>query len=114
MSTRRRTAADSRQHQPGPRTPADAPSRTPAGPPRTLPPGPAGTAGTPLSAAPVTASIRISRGNPTSEETAAVAALLIAALRRLHDSGPATAGPQIPRPPHRSRPTYRAPDSWAS
>ncbi|CAM5491458.1 hypothetical protein GCM10010329_69130 [Streptomyces spiroverticillatus] len=68
----------------------------------------------PLSTALAMASFRISRGNPTTEETAAVAAVLMAGLRRLHDSGPAAAAPRILRLPHPTRPAYRAPGSWAS
>ncbi|GAA3487728.1 MULTISPECIES: acyl-CoA carboxylase epsilon subunit [Streptomyces] len=68
----------------------------------------------PLSTALAMASFRISRGNPTTEETAAVAAVLMAGLRRLHDTRPATATPRILRLPHPTRPAYRAPGSWAS
>ncbi|MDX2680489.1 acyl-CoA carboxylase epsilon subunit [Streptomyces sp. NY05-11A] len=90
------------------------PAQAPQSPPRTPHSGPAATDGVPLSTALAMASFRISRGNPTSEETAAVAAVLVAGLRRLHDTGPATAGPRILRLPRRTRPTYRAPGSWAS
>ncbi len=113
MSNRRRTAADDRQHPPGPRTPAVVPND----PPRTQPPEPAESAA-PAGASPSTvlamASLRITRGDPTSEETAAVAAVLIAGLRRLHETGPSAAGPQVLKLPHRTRPAYRAPGSWAS
>ncbi|MEU9235764.1 acyl-CoA carboxylase epsilon subunit [Streptomyces subrutilus] len=61
------------------------------------------------------ASIRISRGNPTAEETAALAVLLAARLRLLHEasqSSPPTAGPRkLPAVP---RPTFRPPGAWAS
>ncbi|OSZ61584.1 hypothetical protein OQI_04595 [Streptomyces pharetrae CZA14] len=77
------------------------------------PAGSAAPAGASATTALTMASIRISRGNPTSEETAAVAALLVAGLRRLHETGP-SAEPRARRLPHRPGPAYRAPGSWAS
>ncbi|OEJ22336.1 hypothetical protein [Streptomyces subrutilus] len=79
--------------------------------------GPSGTAavaGDP-SLALAMASIRISRGNPTAEETAALAVLLTARLRLLHEAtqaSPPTAGPRkLPTAP---RPAFRPPGAWAS
>ncbi|MFB7259094.1 acyl-CoA carboxylase epsilon subunit [Streptomyces nojiriensis] len=95
------------------RAPAVAPNR----PHRAQPPESTRSA-SPASASASTAltmaSIRISRGNPTPEETAAVAALLVASLRLRHEAGPSAAEPRIHKLPHRRSPTYRAPGSWAS
>lgn len=61
------------------------------------------------------ASIRISRGNPTVEETAALAVLLTARLRRLHeDRQPEPAAPSARRLPHAPCPQFRPPGAWAS
>ncbi|MFJ9646102.1 acyl-CoA carboxylase epsilon subunit [Streptomyces sp. NPDC004244] len=64
------------------------------------------------------ASIRIAKGNPTAEETAALAVLLTARLRRLHEVRRAAAAePRIPRRrprAHRPPVPFRAPGSWAS
>ncbi|MFF4173837.1 acyl-CoA carboxylase epsilon subunit [Streptomyces sp. NPDC001744] len=96
------------------RPPANDGTRTPAsGNAPDHPPRPAGPAGPPPSTALAMASIHISRGNPTPEETAAVAALLMARLCRLHETGP-SAGPRSGRLPHRPGPAYRAPGTWAS
>lgn len=87
--------------------PAQAPARTDAPP-------------TPTTAEPslalAMASIRISRGgNPTVEETIALAALLTARLCLLHharESEPPTVRPRkLPRHPC---PPFRAPGAWAS
>ncbi|MFD7627311.1 hypothetical protein ACFV7Q_14960 [Streptomyces sp. NPDC059851] len=112
-----RPLATDKGHPPAPRTPTNPPSRPrPARPPE--PTGsaePAEPADAPASTTLAMASIRISRGNPTPEETAAVAALLMAGLRRLHETGPSTTPTPRPRKlPHRPWPTYRAPGSWAS
>lgn len=61
------------------------------------------------------ASIRISRGNPTAEETAALAALLTARLRLLHDARqPEPSAPRTRKLPTQPCPPFRAPGAWAS
>ncbi|MFE6848167.1 acyl-CoA carboxylase epsilon subunit [Streptomyces sp. NPDC057686] len=60
------------------------------------------------------ASIRISRGNPTAEETAALAVLLTARLRLLHEARGSGAVPRVRRLPRPARPPFRAPGAWAS
>lgn len=61
------------------------------------------------------ASIRISRGNPTAEETAALAALLMARLRLAHGGRQSEAGdPRTRKLPYRPGPSFRSPGSWAS
>ncbi|WP_438319509.1 acyl-CoA carboxylase epsilon subunit (plasmid) [Streptomyces sp. HUAS TT3] len=60
------------------------------------------------------ASIRISRGNPTTEETAALAVLLTARLRRLQDARRSAPAPLVRKLPYRPRPQYRAPGAWSS
>ncbi|MEV7560912.1 hypothetical protein ACGFYY_15435 [Streptomyces sp. NPDC048331] len=61
------------------------------------------------------ASIRISRGNPTVEETAALAALLTARLRLLHHARESEAPTVLPRKlPRHPCPPFRAPGAWAS
>lgn len=61
------------------------------------------------------ASIRISRGNPTAEETAALAVLLAARFRRLHEARqsepPAPGTRKLPPAPC---PRFRPPGAWAS
>ncbi|MFE0606613.1 acyl-CoA carboxylase epsilon subunit [Streptomyces sp. NPDC058892] len=86
--------------------PAQAPARTQAAP-------------APAAAAPsmalAMASIRISRGNPTAEEAAALAVLLTARLRLLHKAREAeAAAPRIRKLPHRPYPPFRAPGAWTS
>ncbi|MEU9144364.1 acyl-CoA carboxylase epsilon subunit [Streptomyces sp. NPDC048349] len=61
------------------------------------------------------ASIRISRGNPTAEETAAIAVLLTARLRRLHEARRPAPSAQATRTlPPAPCPPFRPPGAWAS
>ncbi|MFD4242848.1 acyl-CoA carboxylase subunit epsilon [Streptomyces sp. NPDC058525] len=61
------------------------------------------------------ASIRISRGNPTAEEIAALAVLLTARLGKRHEARqPAPAPARSRRLPSLSCQPFRAPGAWAS
>ncbi|MER7468054.1 acyl-CoA carboxylase epsilon subunit [Streptomyces sp. NPDC097981] len=76
---------------------------------------PGTTAAEDTSTALAMASIRISRGNPTAEETAALAALLTARLRLLHEARqPESSAPRTRKLPTRPCPPFRAPGAWAS
>ncbi len=61
------------------------------------------------------ASVRVTRGNPTAEEVAAVAALLAARLRPVCEEAPSEVAPPSPlaRGARRPRP-FAAPGAWAS
>ncbi|MEW2418332.1 acyl-CoA carboxylase epsilon subunit [Streptomyces sp. NPDC046866] len=62
------------------------------------------------------AAIRITRGNPTAEEVAALAVLLTARLRMQHEAEAAQeqAGATVHKLPLRPRPAFAAPGAWAS
>ncbi|WP_327364810.1 acyl-CoA carboxylase epsilon subunit [Streptomyces sp. NBC_01296] len=93
---------------PVPQCPAQPPVRT-DGPPAPI------TAEPSLALAMAMASIRISRGNPTAEETAALAVLLTARLRLLHGARESeAAAPRVRRLPRPACPQFRAPGAWAS
>ncbi|MFE3553312.1 acyl-CoA carboxylase epsilon subunit [Streptomyces sp. NPDC059193] len=61
------------------------------------------------------ASIRISRGNPTAEEIAALAVLLTARLGKRHEARQSAPAPaRTRRLPSSSCQSFRAPGAWAS
>ncbi|MGR4884944.1 acyl-CoA carboxylase epsilon subunit [Streptomyces sp. LARHCF249] len=61
------------------------------------------------------ASIRISRGNPTAEEIAALAVLLTTRLRKRHETlQPAPSAARPRRLPPLPCPPFRAPGAWGS
>ncbi|MCX5612938.1 MULTISPECIES: acyl-CoA carboxylase epsilon subunit [unclassified Streptomyces] len=76
---------------------------------------PGTTAAEDTSTALAMASIRISRGNPTAEETAALAALLTARLRLLNEARqPVPSTPRTRKLPTQTCRPFRAPGAWAS
>ncbi|MCX5016590.1 acyl-CoA carboxylase epsilon subunit [Streptomyces sp. NBC_00555] len=76
---------------------------------------PGTTAAEDTSTALAMASIRISRGNPTAEETAALAALLTARLRLLNEARqPVPSAPRTRKLPTQPCRPFRAPGAWAS
>ncbi|WP_327364796.1 acyl-CoA carboxylase epsilon subunit [Streptomyces sp. NBC_01296] len=103
------------EHPADPPAHTDSPDRanSPDSPDRTELPGT--TAAEDTSTALAMASIRISRGNPTAEETAALAALLTARLRLLHGARqPEPSAPRTRKLPTQPCRPFLAPGAWAS
>ncbi|WP_327286188.1 MULTISPECIES: acyl-CoA carboxylase epsilon subunit [unclassified Streptomyces] len=73
-------------------------------------PGPAGD----TSALAIAASIRITKGNPTAEEVAALAVLLTARIRLQNEAHASQTEAQVYKLPLRPRPSFIAPGAWAS
>ncbi|MEV0414672.1 acyl-CoA carboxylase epsilon subunit [Streptomyces sp. NPDC050448] len=60
------------------------------------------------------AAIRITRGNPSAEEVAALAFLLTTRSRLLHEARDAQGEAPVHKLPPRRRPSFIAPGAWAS
>ncbi|MFE5768646.1 acyl-CoA carboxylase epsilon subunit [Streptomyces sp. NPDC056485] len=60
------------------------------------------------------ASIRITKGNPSAEEVAALAVLLTARIRLRNEGQCAQAEAQVHKLPLRPRASFIAPGAWAS
>ncbi|MFK0050135.1 acyl-CoA carboxylase subunit epsilon [Streptomyces sp. NPDC090741] len=77
-------------------------------------PGPTPDAAGDTSALALAASIRITRGNPTAEEVAALAVLLTARIRLQNEAQSSQPEAQVYKLPLRPRPSFTAPGAWAS
>ncbi|MFE2147447.1 acyl-CoA carboxylase subunit epsilon [Streptomyces sp. NPDC059456] len=66
------------------------------------------------SALAIAASIRITRGNPTAEEVAALAVLLTARIRLQHEAQASPTEARVYKLPLRPRTSFIAPGAWAS
>ncbi|MFJ3173979.1 acyl-CoA carboxylase epsilon subunit [Streptomyces roseus] len=77
-------------------------------------PGPTPDAAGDMSALALAASIRITKGNPTAEEVAALAVLLTARLRLQSEAQSSQTEAQVHKLPLRPRPSFIAPGAWAS
>ncbi|MFI6005857.1 acyl-CoA carboxylase subunit epsilon [Streptomyces sp. NPDC051366] len=65
------------------------------------------------------AAMRITKGNPTAEDVAALAVLLASRIGLRHEAqateaAPSQAGAQVEKLPLRPRPSFIAPGAWAS
>ncbi|MFD7084502.1 acyl-CoA carboxylase subunit epsilon [Streptomyces sp. NPDC002181] len=60
------------------------------------------------------AAIRITKGNPTAEEVAALAVLLSARSRTSHEASDPQGEARVRRLPPRRHPSFIAPGAWAS
>ncbi|MCY0935132.1 acyl-CoA carboxylase subunit epsilon [Streptomyces sp. H34-S4] len=60
------------------------------------------------------ASFRITKGNPSAEEVAALAVLLMARFRLMHEAQASAPEAQVHKLPVRRSPTFTAPGAWAS
>lgn len=77
-------------------------------------PGPTPDAAADTSALALEASIRITKGNPTAEEVAALAVLLTARIRLQNEAQSSPTEAQVHKLPLRPRPSFIAPGAWAS
>ncbi|MFF4104113.1 acyl-CoA carboxylase subunit epsilon [Streptomyces sp. NPDC001903] len=77
-------------------------------------PGPTPDAAGDVSALALAASIRITKGNPTAEEVAALAVLLTARIRLRNEAQTPQTEARVHKLPLRPRPSFIAPGAWAS
>ncbi|KOU30695.1 hypothetical protein ADK52_04050 [Streptomyces sp. WM6372] len=77
-------------------------------------PGPTPDTAGDTSALALAASIRITKGNPSAEEVAALAVLLTARIRLQNEAQASQTEAQVHKLPLRPRPSFIAPGAWAS